>query len=68
MFPRNFDLLQLLTNFEHWRKEIQFEQKFRARYRAVLFVNWHTVDMFCIQTRDREKFFNLVPVRWSDYE
>lgn len=67
-FPHRYDLLHLLTNFEYCWKEIQFEQWFWVQRRAMLFINWHFVDILGIPTRDREKCFVCVRSWWSNYE
>lgn len=55
MSPRRFDSLHLLTNFEYWWNEIQFEEPFHVRSHAALLANKHCVDIFGIPTGDRER-------------
>lgn len=59
---RPYDLQHQLTNFEYWWKEVHYEQRFRVRRHAELFVNWHCVNIFGITTSGREKFFVCVPL------
>lgn len=63
-----FDSLYRLTNFEYGWKETEFEQKFRFRRHAALFISWHFFGIFGIPTGDREKFFVREPSWCSDYE
>lgn len=50
-----------LSYFIFWpvssSKKIQFEQKFCVMCHAVLFIDWHCVNMFGIWIHGREKFF-----------
>lgn len=67
-FSRSYDSLHLLTNFDYWFKEIQFEQRFRVGRNAALFGNRHCVDIFGIPIRVFEEFFGQVPSWWTDYD
>lgn len=55
-FPRPFDSIYLLTNFEYCWKESKFEQQFHVRHHVALLVSWRR-DIFFIWTRELEKFF-----------
>lgn len=67
-FPPPVDSLNLLSNFEYWLKEFQFEQRSRVPHHALLIVKWICVDMFGISTHDREKFFVCLPSWRFDYD
>lgn len=67
-FLRPYDTQHLLTNFDYRFKKFQFEQRFRARRNAVLFVHSDCVKIFGIPTPNIDELVILVPSRWADQE